>query len=487
VINLATGIPKNKWSSEINNFLPSGAALDVKLTYEGKREEQDILMTEPASIDVLWRGGIDRKEQEENFLYYGDNMPILVSLLQNPEIRGKVKLIYIDPPFATNSIFQSRAQGDGYRDLLVGAHYIEFLRERLILLRELLAKDGSIYIHLDENIAFHIKVIMDEIFGKGNFRNWITRKKCNPKNYTRKTYGNISDFILFYTKSDTYTWNRSVEEWTDEHALKEYPCVEKETGRRYKKVPVHAPGVRNGETGMLWHGMLPPPGKHWQFTPQKLDEMDARGEIYWSPTGNPRRKVYFESSNGVPVQDIWLDFRDAHNQNIEVTGYPTEKNPELLTRIIEASSNPGDLVLDCFSGSGTTLAVASQLKRRWIGIDNGVEAIATTLRRFAQGLEPMGDFVSLRQMQVSPTTSIWDTAEEPVGDFVADRVVSSKEKPIQKTLLESISEPNTEQTEVKDKKIWKVIYNFNLCVDANSMDGLVDVIPKWLELQSKKP
>jgi adenine-specific DNA-methyltransferase len=127
-----------------------------------------------------------------------------------------------------------------------------------------------------------------------------------------------------------------------------------------------------------------------------LDEMDAHGEIYWSPNGNPRRKIYLDQSEGVPVQDIWLEFRDAHNQNIRITGYPTEKNPELLARLIEASSNPGDLILDCFSGSGTTLAVASGLGRVWIGIDNSPEAIATTLRRFARGTEPMGDFVCQR-------------------------------------------------------------------------------------------
>ena len=122
--------------------------------------------------------------------------------------------------------------------------------------------------------------------------------------------------------------------------------------------------------------------------------MDARGEIYWSPNGNPRRKIYFDASSGVPIQDIWLEFRDAHNQNIEITGYPTEKNPALLARIIEAESNPGDLVLDCFSGSGTTLAVASQLHRRWIGIDNSAEAIATTLRRFAKRTRTYGRFWS---------------------------------------------------------------------------------------------
>ena len=234
-----------------------------------------------------------------------------------------------------------------------------------------------------------------EVFGRSNFRNWITRKKCNPKNYTRKTYGNIADYILFYTRSENYVWHRPLESWTEERANKEYQYVEAGTGRRYKKVPVHAPGVRNGETGQLWRGMKPPPGKHWQYPPRVLDEMDTRGEIYWSPTGNPRRKIYLDESNGVAVQDIWFDCRDAHNQNIAISGYPTEKNPNLLSRIIQSSSNDGDIVLDCFSGSGTTLSVASHLGRRWVGVDNSREAVAATLRRFGKGLELMGDFVSM--------------------------------------------------------------------------------------------
>jgi adenine-specific DNA-methyltransferase len=395
---MATGDPKTKWNGETIarndesiSFQPN---IGVQLSYEGKLSERDVLNTPTAHLTNLWNNLESGNKENKNRLYYGDNLPILAALLEDESVRGKVKLIYIDPPYATNSVFQSRSQNAAYTDLLAGAHYIEFLRQRLILLRELLAKDGSIYVHLDENMAFYIKVIMDEVFGKKNYRNWITRKKSNPKNYTRKTYGNVSDYILFYTKSDTYIWNRSIEKWTDERAKKEYTYIEKETGRRYKKVPVHAPGVRNGETGKPWKGMNPPPGKHWQYPPQTLDEMDARGEIYWSPTGNPRRKIYLDNTEGVPVQDIWMDFKDAHNQNIKITGYPTEKNPTMLSRIIEASSNPGDLVLDCFSGSGTTLSVASQLKRKWIGIDNSAEAITTTLRRFAIGTERMGDFVN---------------------------------------------------------------------------------------------
>ena len=172
-----------------------------------------------------------------------------------------------------------------------------------------------------------------------------------------------------------------------------------EHGRRYKKVPVHAPGTRNGATGKPWRGKLPPPGKHWQYTPTKLDEMDARGGIYWSPTGNPRRKIYLENSAGVPLQDLWMDMRDAHNQNIQIADYPTEKPPKLLSRIIEASSNEGDLLLDCYAGSGTMLAVASRLCRRWIGVDQSTEAIAATLRRLECGTERMGDFINTARPQ----------------------------------------------------------------------------------------
>jgi adenine-specific DNA-methyltransferase len=282
---------------------------------------------------------------------------------------------------------------------------MEALRERLVFIHRLLSDDGSLYVHLDGRMVFHTRLLLDEIFGEENFRNFITRKKCNPKNYTRKTYGNVADYILFYSKSDNYVWNRPVQPWDEERANREYQCVD-ETGRRYKKVPIHAPGIRHGETGREWKGRFPPPGKHWQFTPTTLDEMDNRGEIYWSPNGNPRRKIYLDGSDGIPLQNIWMDVKDAHNQNIHITGYPTEKNPEVLMRIIEASSNPGDLVLDCYSGSGTTLAVASKLHRYWIGVDSSNEAIKTTLFRFEFGTERMGDFVTPLRQKTLPLQSM---------------------------------------------------------------------------------
>lgn len=387
---MATGTPKTKG----NNNLKASC-----LYYPNKKPVAEILdYPSPKLVRV------GKNTFSDNRLIFADNLGALSALAQDESVKGKVRLIYIDPPFATQSVFHSRKLAHAYEDTLGGTDFIEFLRERLIFLYQLLAHDGSLYLHLDERMVFHFRIILDEIFGPGKYRNCIIRKKCNPKNYTHKTYGNVADYILFYTKSDSYVWNRPHEQWTDERAAKEYQCVEPASGRRYKKVPIHAPGSRRGETGKVWRGMQPPPGKHWQYTPSKLDELDARGEIYWSSTGNPRRKVYFDDSLGVPLQDIWTDVSDAHNQNIRITGYPTEKNPELLRRIILASSNPDDLVLDCFSGSGTTLAVAAELGRRWIGVDNSKEAIHATLKRFATGLEPMGDFVSKKDESFQSNT-----------------------------------------------------------------------------------
>ena len=376
---MATGVPKKSNGSQ---------AESVKLMYPGKKSRFEILAeqnTEGFECIRHLSGG--------NRLYCGENSSVLRELLADSSIRGNVTLVYIDPPFATRGTFLSRNQRKAYEDDLCGPDYVESLRERLVLIWELLSASGSIYLHLDETMVFESKLIMDEVFGSSNYRNIIVRKKCNPKNYTRKTYGNVVDFILFYSKGDQYVWNRPVEQISEQNT-KEYRYVEPETGRLFMKVPLHAPGTRNGATGGRWRGKMPPPGKHWQYTPRTLDELDARGEIFWSKNGNPRRKVYLDEHAGVGVQDIWLEFKDAHNQNIKITGYPTEKNPDVLRRIVMASSNPGDLVLDCYAGSGTTLAVANEMQRRWIGVDRSAEAISTILRRLERGLLPMGDYVS---------------------------------------------------------------------------------------------
>jgi len=361
---------------------------EITLRYPGKATEEEILNNTPAAVlrkkEIFGNPG---KNGGVNRLIFGDNLPVLKALCADPDIKGNVRLVYIDPPFATQRTFDenddlTRYDARVYEDQLTGYEYLEFLRKRLILLRELLSEDGSIYVHLDQRMAHYVKVLMDEIFGSRNFRNWITRKKCHPKGYTKNTYGNIQDFILFYSKGDNPVWNKPLRKITEEIIKSsEYRYVEEETGRIYKKVPLHAPGVRHGATGQPWRGMTPPQGKHWQYTPEKLEELDRQGRIYWSPTGNPRLKVYLDERKGVLVQDIWLDCLDPINQFTSVTGYPTEKNQVMLERIIKASSDEGDIVLDCFAGSGTTLVAAEKLNRKWIGVDNSEIAIETAKKR----------------------------------------------------------------------------------------------------------
>lgn len=439
---MATGITKNKWIEETHIISEEICNDDdsYQINYQGKTHEKVVINAQPKhNYKLLF------KNNDENNLFYGDNLDVLSYLLYKKNLRGKIKLVYIDPPYGTNSVFQTRHQKSSYKDDLIGSHFIEFIRKRLILLREMLSEDGSIYIHLDSNMIFQIKLIMDELFGAKNFRGFITRKKCSTKNSTQKTYGNISDYIIFYSKTENFIWHRPTTSWTDEKILKEYPCIDEKSGRRYKKVPIHAPGIRNGETGKGWRGMMPPQGKHWQFTPAKLDELDVKGEIYWSSNGNPRRKVFLDEDKGIPVQDIWLDVQDSLNQNIKITGYPTEKNPQLLERIIKASSNPGDIVLDCFAGSGTTLDVAEQLDRKWIGIDNSSEAIQNIFKRFFNGLEEMGDYVNKE----------------------LDPMRTNKS---QKTLFESSLKYNSN---LKDRK------NFNFYSDSRYIDLILESISEY--------
>lgn len=409
--------------------------MDYSIHYEGKQSEKSILNDAPRARFSLKSQIGELPTQWSNKLIYGDNLSILKMLYEDDTIKGQIRLIYIDPPFATSQTFEGRsywykpelAHINGqyaYQDNLGGAEYIEFLRKRLVFLRELLAEDGSIYVHLDCNMAFVIKTIMDEIFQPRNFRAWITRKKCNPKNYTRNVYGNISDYILFYSKSDAYVWHRPYEKWDEERVRKEYPKMETVTGRKYKLVPIHAAGVRHGKTGEPWRGMLPPEGKHWQYTPDKLEEYEQRGEIYWSPTGNPRRKVYFDQSRGIPLQDIWLNFRDAHNQMIEVTGYPTEKNLDLLRLLVSTSSNEDDIVLDCFCGSGTTLVAAADLERRWIGIDESDFACSVARERLAK-------FTQLEPEMVQGKFNLEDKSIRKQRGYFSFQLLEAQELPSQ--------------------------------------------------------
>jgi adenine-specific DNA-methyltransferase len=349
--------------------------------------------------------GQSRLDDWKNMLILGDNLIALKILLKETKLIEKIKLIYTDPPFATNQEYKrgesrtstvspSIADKKAYDDRLIGAEYIEFLRKRLILLRDILADDGSIYVHINCKMGHYVKILMDEIFGQERFINDITRVKCNPKNFKRKGYGNIKDMILFYSKTDSFVWNDPREEMTEEDIRRLFPKVDK-TDRRYTTTPIHAPGeTRNGPTGRSWKGLKPPKGRHWRNSPDELNRLDKLGLIEWSSTGNPRKKIYADEAlaKGKKRQDIW-EFKDP-----SYPSYPTEKNLEMLQMIVEASSNPDDIVLDCFCGSGTTLIAAEELNRRWIGIDSSRIAIEMAQKRLLS-LKDLSAFVFYEKLE----------------------------------------------------------------------------------------
>lgn len=353
----------------------------IQLHYPNKRDAADILSTTPkAALKSVCGAGAD------SMLIQGDNLVAMQALLD--DYRGAVDLIYIDPPFATNGRFRigddranavssSAADAVAYTDTLVGAEYLEFLRARLIFLRELLAEHGSIYLHIDYKIGHYVKILMDEIFGASNFRSDIARIKCNPKNFRRKAYGNIKDLILFYSKSDKPVWNDPKQRFSAEDKRRLFGKTDAD-GRQYATIPLHAPGeTANGVTGGAWRGIAPPKGRHWRTDPKTLDAWDAQGLIEWSANGVPRKKIFADERRGKRMQDIW-EFKDPQHPD-----YPTQKSLDLLKHIIGASSNEGGLALDCFCGSGTTLLAAQSLNRRWIGIDNSLAAIKAAQKRLA--------------------------------------------------------------------------------------------------------
>ena len=353
----------------------------MQLNYPNKKTEQEIFDQIPnITLEQI------NNSDSPNLLIQANNLVALKQLITQHNLAGKIDLIYIDPPFATNNTFtitdgrastisNSKNGNVAYSDTLKGFEFIEFIRERLVLLKMLLSDKGSIYLHIDYKIGHYVKIVMDEIFGIENFRNDITRVKCNPKNFARKGYGNIKDLILFYSKSDNLIWNEPKTPYTEEDKIKLFPKTEKD-GRRYTTIPLHAPGeTQNGKTSQAFKGILPPKGRHWRSEVLILEQWDNDGLIEWSNNGNPRKKIYFDEQGGKRMQDIW-EFKDP-----QYPVYPTEKNSDLLDIIVKTSSNENSIILDCFAGSGTTLKSAQTNGRQWIGIDQSDEAIKAIINK----------------------------------------------------------------------------------------------------------
>ncbi len=366
----------------------------------------------------------------KNKLYYGDNLQVLRGKDKDnrPYIPDQsVDLIYLDPPFNSRQEYSVLfAEKDGsrsasqitafkdtwewneeaarsyeevieqggrvadamraFRTLLTGSDmlaYLAMMAPRLVELRRVLKETGSIYLHCDPTASHYLKLLMDSVFGPAMFSSEIIWKRTSAHN-SAKRWGPVHDTILFFTKSSMNVWNKVFETY-DPRYIETFYRHEDEKGR-FRLGDLTGAGTRTGESGMEWRGVDPTKaGRHWAVpavpnlsksevdaltVQERLDALDSCGLIYWPKKGKvPQFRRYFDGDRGVPIQDVIGDIAPLSPHSQERLGYPTQKPEALLERILRASSNEGDVVLDPFCGCGTTVQVAQKLNRRWIGID----------------------------------------------------------------------------------------------------------------------
>lgn len=391
-----------------------------KIVADGRKEVEEILerlsstsklglqtneLVLPAKDTAgLFQGQISEVDEKGwmNRLIYGDNLLAMQALLAGdsanglPSMRGKIDLIYIDPPFDSKADYRTKvtlpgvdleqkptiieqfAYSDTWKDGTVS--YLKMLYPRLVLMRELLSDKGSIYVHLDGHIGHYAKVVLDDIFGKGNFRNEIVWRRAYSHNDGNK-FGIITDSIFWYTKGENYKYNKIFLPRSAEETEKEYQHLDDKTGKKYKSVSMNAAGHGEpryfGEKGLL----TPPSGTHWRWSQERINKAIEEGIIFFTSNGVPRYKQFADDIEGKQVQNLWTDFMAISSQANELLDYGTQKPEALLERILKASSDEGDTIADFFVGSGTTGAVAERLNRKWIISDLGKPACLVTRKR----------------------------------------------------------------------------------------------------------
>ncbi len=358
-------------------------------------------------------------------LYFGDNLEIMRRHVAD----DSVDLVYLDPPFNSNQSYNvlfkerdqrpSQAQIEAFDDtwhwtpetqreyeslitgpdiprqvskaidairLLLGENdvmaYLVMMTPRLLEIHRALRSTGSMYLHCDPTASHYLKIICDQVFDPRNFKNEIIWKRTSAHSSANRA-GPVHDVLLFYTKGRRYTWNDVYQPYDDFYIDQFYTHYDVDR-RRWRRSDLTGAGVRYGETGKPWRGIdVTAGGRHWAYPPDQLEVMDREGRIHWPKKmgGMPMLKRYLEEQPGVPVQDVWTDIKPLHNLAAERLGFPTQKPQALLERIIRASSNPDDMVLDPFCGCGTAVAAAEALGRSWQGIDITYLAIALIEQR----------------------------------------------------------------------------------------------------------
>ena len=393
---------------------------EYELRYAGKMRKEDLLADEdgtfavPLQIEKTYNG--ERKKYSDgwkNMIVFGDNLQFLKTIYKNDDpiiknkVKGKVKLIYIDPPFSTASDFENNIGQKTYSDKTKDTEFIEYIRKRLILAKEILSDDGSIFLHLDQRKVHYIKSILDEIFGENNFKNQVIWKRTSAHNDAGKFGINI-DFILYYTNSANYIWKQLFSVYTEKH-LNRFRHIDS-NGRQWTDGPLTAKGLKGKGYYYAYKGI----DGYWRCPIETMKRLDKEKRLHFTKNGGIRVKKYLDELKGTPLQSLWDDIDPINSQSDERSGYPTQKPEELLERIILTSTNEDDIILDFFAGSGTTATVAEKLNRRWITCDIGKYSYYTIQKRMltiqnSKNLEnPKKKYNKSAHSFVTITTGIYD-------------------------------------------------------------------------------
>lgn len=326
-------------------------------------------------------------------LFHGDNKEVLAHLLANG-FRGKVNLIYIDPPFDSGADYVRKVSLRGvkgtakiggesytlgeqiqYTDIWANDNYLQFMYERLLLLKELLHPNGAIYLHCDYHKGHFLRNLMDEVYGSSSFRNEIIWQR-SAAHSDASTFSNLHDILYFYALGDKFTFNKQFVQHDEKYIASHYRYVD-ERGRRYRTDNLTATGLKGQGYEYEWNGVR----RIWRCPPETMKKLLEAGRIRYTRNGVAEYIRYLDEMSGTALSDLWTDISPINSQAAERLDFATQKPEDLLIRIIEASSSPSDIVLDSFIGSGTTAAVAQRLGRRWIGCDINKGAIQTTAKR----------------------------------------------------------------------------------------------------------
>ena len=336
----------------------------------------------------------EEKDGWINKIFWGDNLQVMSHMLK--EFRGKVDLIYIDPPFdskadykksiriKSNSVTSDTASFEEkqYGDIWNNDGYLQFMYERLILMRELLSDSGTLYLHCDWHQSSHLRCVLDELFGPMNCHNVITWKRSHAQGNAgqgTEHFGIVTDTIFIYSKTGYPIWNQQYLAYSKETIERDYKYIDEVTGERYRLTPVDGPG--GASKGNPYYEFLGVSG-YWRYSKETMQSLYEAGEVQLSSTGKSlSRRRYLKDAKGTPVTDLWDDLNRVSPTSSERLDYPTQKPECLLERVMRTSTKPGSLVFDCFMGSGTTQAVAMKLGRKFIGADINLGSIQTTTKR----------------------------------------------------------------------------------------------------------